>query len=1177
MKKIITYFFVAMAGVAQAQTLPTDKNAIIHSHLRVATTTETDASDATKAIINIQYFDGLGKSLQNVGYQQSPTGKDIVSGAVKYDNFSRITQTMLPTPTNNNSGAYIADPTNLAQTFYNSDTNPFSANTAFDNSPLNRVRKSYGAGQAWRTNSKKVQQFDEIAGSDIRYYYLNSAKDVVLSGTYPANSLSKKRVIDEQNHTSIEITDRTGRMIQKQVQDDIDFITTCYVYDDMNRLRAVIQPEGYKLNQSLNYNSTNWKNFVFYYEYDGRQRMILKKVPGADEEYFVYDQWNRVVISQTALQKESSKFTFYKYDLQNREIMRGEFTDGGTIQDVRNYVANTANITVRGETRNNIAPLYYTTNSYPFWLGANETNVVTYYDDYSNFVPSDMAFSAANVFGQTQYTNVKGMPVGSRSKNTENGNWLAAVSYFDYKGRAIQVFAHNVYGQTERTDFQYNFADLLQMRSLLKDATGNPTTKIEVFAYNNVGNPISYKVGINATPTEVACQYNYDEINRLDKKIFYPNKQYRQLPSNNDYIYRPPNPAPQTQDIAGKAIFLNAGTIIDGTNLTSYLAKITPNALSNTIVQGLQTINYNYHIRGMVNCINCNSGTPTLNNNENDIFANKLDFESQNYYDGNIGKQTWINKKDNKSRIYTYNYDAASRLLSAAFSGNGTENFGLQGITYDKNGNIQTLNRNGLKSNGYGVIDQLSYTYSGNRLQKVEDGVSGSYGGDFQNGNSGSDDYDYYGDGSLKKDLNKGISAILYDSFLKKIKEVDFSSGATIKFYFDGLGNKLKQVTSTGEELHYTSKAIYQKKNGVTSLLQISQNEGRIVQIGNNFVPDFVIKDHLGSLRASLRDSLPVTVNGVNLPPVLTNFTDYDAFGLELKTLSSQNPVNPNRFKWLDREDLTELNGVSDLVNRFYDRQIGRFWSVDAKADVGQQIRFSPYAYGFNNPVRFSDPDGLFGDIYDQKANKIGTDNKDDGKVYVVTDRQTVKDLRKSGGVVADAGAVNSAIELPSAFVRTEMGSAVDRSNARNDRRTDEFKGDDNEGGFHEEGGVYGTGSKGEDKVVAAKPGAKADPSVEGMATIQPSNPAISSPIAADGSFHVHPSGSRTASSNCIGCRGGSFNQSPTNPADYNEAKGYPKNSYVLGAGNGTVTIYNGNSTQPVATFPLPAFRKIGN
>ncbi len=261
-----------------------------------------------------------------------------------------------------------------------------------------------------------------------------------------------------------------------------------------------------------------------------------------------------------------------------------------------------------------------------------------------------------------------------------------------------------------------------------------------------------------------------------------------------------------------------------------------------------------------------------------------------------------------------------------------------------------------------------------------------------------------------------------------------------------------------------------------------------------------------------------------------------------------------------------------DFGARTYNASIGRFDRVDPLADVSR--RFSTYAYVYNNPLIFKDPDGMFGDLYDQKGNKIGTDNKVDGRVYVVTDKQTVKDIKKSDGVVADASTVNSAVELPSAFIRNEMGKSVERSNNANNKRTDEFKGDDNEGGFHEEGGVYGTGANGEEKVVHAKPGAKADPLTDAMATVLPSDPAVESPIATKGSFHVHPSGVRQPGTGVIGGKTGSFVQSPTPGIDYNEAKNYPGNSYVLGAGNGTVTIFNGKGN--IATFPLKTFLSIG-
>jgi hypothetical protein len=82
----------------------------------------------------------------------------------------------------------------------------------------------------------------------------------------------------------------------------------------------VVQPEGVKAlaTGSWQLTTTLLNEQCFRYEYDSRNRMIMKRVPGAGEAYLVYDARDRLVMTQDANMRVGNKWMVTKYDALNR-------------------------------------------------------------------------------------------------------------------------------------------------------------------------------------------------------------------------------------------------------------------------------------------------------------------------------------------------------------------------------------------------------------------------------------------------------------------------------------------------------------------------------------------------------------------------------------------------------------------------------------------------------------------------------------------------------------------------------------------------------------------------------------------------------------------------------------------------------------------------------------------
>ncbi|MDR3711360.1 MAG: hypothetical protein P4L51_00990, partial [Puia sp.] len=326
--------------------------------------------------------------------------------------------------------------------------------------------------------------------------------------------------------------------------------------------------------------------------------------------------------------------------------------------------------------------------------------------------------------------------------------------------------------------------------------------------------------------------------------------------------------------------------------------------------------------------------------------------------------------------------------------------------TYDPNGNILTLSRNGDSS--HNAMDNLTYNYlyaktgggvgeytpgaaptTGvdhltNQLSSINDAVAATsyYPNDIEN--QSAYNYQYDAIGNMVSDVQDTITSVTW-SVYGKILTITKGSG-TITYTYDASGNRISK--SAGGITTWYVRDVQGNVMSVYTQGDATHNSGVLTQIEadlhgssrlgllnlnvncTNLVPSaedslirgnklFELSNHLGNVLATISDkklqhtSDGSTVDYYNSDVIGAN--DYYSFGMQMPDRAFN--AGGYRYGFNGQEADNEIDGTGNSYTaKFweYDPRMGRRWNLDPKPSRG----ISQYATFGNDPIANSDPKG---------------------------------------------------------------------------------------------------------------------------------------------------------------------------------------------------------------------------
>ncbi|MCQ2216552.1 MAG: RHS repeat-associated core domain-containing protein [Bacteroidales bacterium] len=456
---------------------------------------------------SIVYDNGLGDIVQEVSVGVTPAKQNLVLQH-DYDSNRREIRTWLPIEVSDTKSTNVAS---LAKLQY-SDDYAYTENS-YDKIYPNQLASTNAPGKNWNGKKVKITQggVQDISLTDY-------ANNIAISSN---NALQFKRITDEDGNWIEERFNKTGRLMAKVDSNGKTF----FLYDYNGNITYVVPPSlsSYlemkcRQNNIYIFSETDdyVKKYAYIYHYDGMNRCIYKKLPGAEPVYYIYNKAGACILMQDGNLRARGEWQFSIPDAFGRVCVTGTCKNTFTytafpLQSTCVYATYDGSSTYKG---------YKITG---LTLSNAVLTSVNYYDNYGFIgkygTPTTMNYVAdASSDYRRDASAGKGHLTGTAvayMDATGMKGFLYSAVYYDEHHNVVQTRSTNIRGGLDVANCAYTFTGNVKSSKIEHKAGSISKAETYTYTYDHADRLTNVKHSMTGGTEKTIASNTYDRFGRM--------------------------------------------------------------------------------------------------------------------------------------------------------------------------------------------------------------------------------------------------------------------------------------------------------------------------------------------------------------------------------------------------------------------------------------------------------------------------------------------------------------------------------------------------------------------------------------------------------------------------------------------------------------------------------------